>query len=570
MNNKIITLMAGMILLMTISLFGFVSAEDTTQDTQANVCCEKTTSGAWCQNTVEGSCDSNFRKTPTNCEATSFCKPGICFDSSEGLCMENTPQKVCNDAEGTWVDDSKESVPQCNLGCCALGTQASFVTLTRCKKLSGLYGLETNFRTDISDELSCIAIAAAQDQGACVFESEFQTTCKFTTRKECSQGSSGGNITSTPEFYKDFLCSAEELATNCGPSKNTFCVPGKDEVYFEDTCGNPANIYDASKVNDKSYWRKIIDKSESCNYNDANGNSDSRNCGNCDYFKGSICTEGRADVGDNYCSDLNCYNTEDGNDYKNGESWCIYDDVIGEGRDLVGSRHYRHVCINGEETVEPCADFRSEQCIQSNIEASGVKFTEAACRVNRWTDCIDQDDEEKCLNTDRRDCYWNDGAMFTGLQQAAAAPSSSSGGNVFNGGSITGNAIFGGGSSSDDDDDEGKADSGIKLGGGSCLPNIAPGLKFWSNGDASGICSLGNSVCVVQYKKGLIGDEECIENCECLKEGYAQEMNQVCSGLGDCGAFVNIAGKFTDEGAELKVGGKKRTIGASIVQNLRR
>ena len=45
-----------------------------------NVCCEKTTEGAWCQNTLEENCDEGFRKTPTSCEATSFCRPGVCFD----------------------------------------------------------------------------------------------------------------------------------------------------------------------------------------------------------------------------------------------------------------------------------------------------------------------------------------------------------------------------------------------------------------------------------------------------------------------------------------------------------
>ena len=35
-----------------------------------SVCCEKTTSGAWCQNTPEENCDTGFRKTPTSCKST--------------------------------------------------------------------------------------------------------------------------------------------------------------------------------------------------------------------------------------------------------------------------------------------------------------------------------------------------------------------------------------------------------------------------------------------------------------------------------------------------------------------
>jgi hypothetical protein len=564
------------ILLTVILLISLVNAQ-----TETNVCCEKTQAGAWCQNTLEKNCAAGFRKTPTNCQATSFCKPGCCFDSSEGLCMENTPQKVCNDGGGTWVDDEECNIPQCELGCCVLGNQASFVTLTRCKKLSGFFGLQTDFRTNIADELTCISLAALQDQGACVFESESQRTCKFTTRQECLNTESESEVTSKAEFFRDVLCSAEELATNCGPTPDTMCVEGKQEVYFKDSCGNPANIYDFSKINDKSYWREVIDKSESCGFNSQKGNANSASCGNCDYFKGSICAKGNANSGDYYCADLNCYNTQDGKNYKNGESWCIYDDVQGQGRDKVGSRHFRHVCINGEETIEPCDDYRGTVCIQDELETGDGVFTEAACRINRWVEeggrgCINQKNEEDCLNTDKRDCYWLAGASFTGLTSVTTTSGSS--GAAFGGSTtsqpfgtgnviapITGRSIFGG----DDEDD--KSGSGVSYGGGACLPNNPPGLKFWNEGDASGICSLGNSVCVVEYEKGLLDDDwKPKKNKECLDQDYAQKMNEVCVSLGDCGAYVNIANRFTDSGAEWKIRGRERTVGQALMANLRR
>jgi hypothetical protein len=37
------------------------------------------------------------------------------------------------------------------------------------------------------------------------------------------------------------------ITKTCGKTTNTVCVEGKDEVYFVDSCGNVANIYDASK-----------------------------------------------------------------------------------------------------------------------------------------------------------------------------------------------------------------------------------------------------------------------------------------------------------------------------------
>jgi len=566
--NKKAMMSYSQMFILVIAIFGFVFMLAPSANAEAspwpafNVCCEKTQNNAWCQNTLEENCDSGFRQTPTSCEATSFCRQGCCYDSSEGLCMENTPQKVCNDAKGTWLEDAECNIPQCNLGCCVLGTQASFVTLTRCKRLSADYGLETNFRNDINDEATCIATASAQQQGACVYEVDYQRTCRFTTRGQCLQQESGGNQTSGAEFFLDYLCSAQDLATNCGKSTKTTCVDGKDEVYFLDTCGNIANIYDAGKKDNDLYWEKVVDKSQTCGANSADGNAGSNTCGNCDYFQGSICAKGSAVYGNYACQDLNCYNTENGEDYKNGESWCVYDGNVGEGSDAVGSRHFRHVCIGGEETIEPCADFRNEVCIEAEIEAGSSSFTEAACRVNRWVDCIDQDEEDDCLNTDKRDCYWKQGIHFTGIGVSASSGSSADS-QTFGGGDTGG---FGGGITGFAT----KEPSGVQMGGGACLPNVPNGLKFWQSGDAESVCGLGNSVCVVEYEKKLVGSKKCVENCECLEESWAQQMNGVCTSLGDCGAYFNIAGKFTDEGAKWKVSGSKKTIGKSILNEIRK
>jgi len=592
-NKNIITAILMIGIVFSMLNIGFVLAEST-----STVCCEKTTTGAWCQNTQQENCDADFRVTPTSCEGTSFCKPGCCFGSQEGLCMENTPQRTCNNDGGTWVDDSECNVAQCELGCCGIGDQASFVTLTRCKRLASLYGLETNFRTDINDEISCIETAFAEERGACVFESEFEVTCRITTRNQCLNAQPGSTIStekkgffagffsndeeveeavvsSKPEFYRDLLCSNNQLKTICGKSKKTMCVEGRDEVYFQDSCGNIANIYDANKVEDQAYWNEIVNKEKSCNPN--SNNADSKDCGNCDYFGGSICAEGNAKFGKLACQDLSCevdiYGQKETK--QNGESWCIYDEVIGEGNDVVGSRHFRHVCINGEELTEPCDDFRAKTCIES--ESIAGDFTEAACRVNKWQDCMVQREEDDCMNTDKRDCYWLTGIVFPYTVAQTPTPATSGSGGLFGGGSgslfgggttgnvvapITGNALgslLGGGEDTEGEDEE--KPSGVQLGGGACVPNYPPGLRFWEDGDAQGICSLGNSVCIVQYEKGLLdGDAKCIDNCECLESGYAQTMNNACRRLGDCGAYVNIAGVGTSEGAEWIVDGDKQVV----------
>jgi len=239
---------------------------------EQTVCCEKTIASPekgvlYCQDVPASQCDPNSRQVPTSCESTSYCKPGVCYNSNEGTCLDNTPQLICNSNEGIW---SEESPPQCNLGCCVLGDQAAFVSLVRCKKLSSQLGLQTNYKSNIQNEVQCILEVQNQEKGACVFEKEFEKTCKFTTRGECDTGI---NKSKSNEFFPGKLCSAEEIGAPCAPTRQTSCIPGKDEVYFIDSCGNPANIYDSSKINDKLYWSNVLDKSKVCGAGGANSNS---------------------------------------------------------------------------------------------------------------------------------------------------------------------------------------------------------------------------------------------------------------------------------------------------------
>jgi hypothetical protein len=498
----------------------------------ADYCCEKTSYGAWCQNAPDEKCDSNFRKAPTSCDATSYCKEGCCYDSQEGLCMENTPQRVCDEYKGSWSENAECDIPQCELGCCIIDDQAAYVTLTRCKRISGFYGVDSDFRMGIGNEVDCIALAGLRDKGACVYEEEYVRTCKFTTRENCNN-IMAANSSTEQGFHEGYLCSADSLATDCARSTKTTCLEGKDEVYFMDTCGNPANIYDASKADDPIYWNKIITKEESCEA--GKGNANSKTCGNCDYFLGSLCKDaerGNApQYGDNICGDLNCYGTSDGKDHKHGESWCSYDGNTGNGSDPVGSRHVRHICVNGEEITEPCEDQRAKICIESVTNTGAGDFTEAACVVNRWQDCVQQTEEEDCKNIDKRDCYWMAGSSFTRTAEGI---------------------------------------SGVTPGGGLCVPDVPPGLNFWEEGDSQGICAIGNAQCTVYYEEGLFGGKKCIENCECLEDSWAEQMNVVCTSVGDCGGYTNWVGKYSDDGYSWKVDNKKETLSKGIIDSLKK
>ena len=523
-KNKKIILAISLIFLVLI----FIVLPLAFAQTSVTACCEKTLNGAYCQNSPVEQCNTKYLSSPTSCDSTSYCQLGVCYDSDEGLCMERVPKKACEEANGLWTSD--ENPPQCNLGCCIVGEQAAFTTLQRCKKLAGQYGLQADFRPGVNNEIACIGIANAQDLGACVFESEFTRTCKFGTRSECDT-THLPKITNNSEvkFFKDFLCTAEELNTNCQKTEKTTCIEGKDEVYFIDTCGNRANIYDASKINDVNYWKKIIPKSASCS-------SNSKNCGNCDYLSGSICARAsqgqKPSQGDFICRDINCYDTSNKKDYKNGESWCFYDNGKSND-DRVGARHFRHICFMGEEIVEPCLDLRGEVCIEDSIEGDGKEtFSQAGCVVNRWVDCLLQSRKVDCLNSDARDCKWIPVGENSENIVAGAADQVTQG--------IAGLFL----NVYDSRRDQ-----------GACVPNISPGYEFWDPSSAAQ-CDLVSSSCIVTYEKGLVGGKKCVDNCFCdIKENpqAALQALNICSSIGDCGPKANYKGKFINRGYEFTI-----------------
>ena len=558
--------------------FGIVFLSNNIGAAGISYCCEKTlqqsdgAGGAWCQNVDDiAKCDSSngFRVVPTSCEATSYCKLGTCVNPQEGVCMENTPQRTCEEpqgkTQGLWFNSPPDKIPQCQLGCCIIGEQAAFATQTRCKQLSSVYGLESNYRTDIRTEAACIASAFSETKGACVFEENLQRACRFTTRKDCqtilssgstasananSAATSAGFFSSIFEgsasigqtgtgnssaatnagFYEGLLCSNEQLGTICGPSVKTKIIYGRDEVFFVDTCGNQGNIYDANKQSDRTYWDEIIPKAESCGFTDVNGNANSAACGNCDYLSGSTGAlfdrfkdSTTPKFGDYICRNLNCKFDSNGDgteeDFKHGETWCAPSlgtsqisvnsngSVVSKNIDYAkenvpGSRYYREVCYNGEVTIEPCADFRQEICIQSSIQTSSGEFRTAACRVNKWQDCIAQSAQKDCENSEKRDCSWN---------------------------------------------------------GERCSPKYSPGFNFWEeNTDADSLCIQASQTCAVKIKKNIKGviegktiEEMCknadnsgdVEGCECLTDEWIQKANNLCLAMGDCGASVNYINK---------------------------
>ena len=165
--------------------------------------------------------------------------------------------------------------------------------------------------------------------------------------------------------------------------------------------------------------------------------------------------------------------------------------------------------------LEACADYRAQECIQDKITTSYGDFSQAACRVNRWQDCLTQTNQQDCTNTDIRDCNWNAEIEF---------------------GNNTGKSK------------------------GVCLPKNSPGLQFWQGEETKSICAQANYQCIVTFEKGLFGGEKCVGNCECISDTWKEQRLEICQALGDCGAKINWIGQEGYKaGYNISVGNNKKT-----------
>lgn len=547
------------ILLITFLAFTlYIPSIETVEAQTQDVCCAETISGESCVYTDSSNCAPGSQSSAATCEQTSFCKLGCGFDQNDGLCFNNMPKFSCENKEGcSWSPDAECNIPQCERGCCVLSNQCSFTTQVQCKQVTSQYeDINMTFDENINSEIACLNQCRSFERGACVSP---DGSCLFTTRDACTEENQEGVNVTLPlvGFYPDMLCSNARLGTECAPQHTTGCLPEEDEVYWFDSCGNAENIYSSDKPSSYN-GGFILEKEKSCGYGGTNVNSET--CGNCDYSLGSLCgeaAEGTSPVyGDYACRSLACDGevvTVDPNapatgtlPLDNGESWCAYDGLIGAnanaglGLDLAGSRHYRRICINGEEFSEPCKDFREEMCVQGEVDpnldpalqliygtqesfergGTGDSIIYGACRDNRFQDCVNIKTKEACENSAQRDCLW----------------------------------ILGDKKKVGD-----RGDQKITA----CVPLVSPGLKHWSGESTTGAtskvdpkatCEKGNTECTVYFAKGgfenIVGadDWDCVGNCECLTEGYLKDSNAVCKSLGDCGAWYNIAGEKSCSG----------------------
>ncbi|MCK5342112.1 MAG: hypothetical protein KAR20_01845, partial [Candidatus Heimdallarchaeota archaeon] len=241
-------------------------------------CCSLAIDGQKCATATETTCSEGaFFAEGALCSATSFCRKGCCYDENAGIYDKNVLKSDC---PKSWVNDPNCNMPGARLGCCILGANSIFETEGQCRvdTLNRALGYDevVDWNSDVN-EAQCLMLSATQNEGACVLA---EKNCKFGTEVDCLNY--GG------QFNEGYLCTSPSLNTSCEITEETTCIEGKDGVYFLDSCGNYANIYDSSKLNNVNYWDRVISSEESCNSGN-NGNANSKSCGNCNRFLGGIC-----------------------------------------------------------------------------------------------------------------------------------------------------------------------------------------------------------------------------------------------------------------------------------------
>ncbi len=483
--------------------------------------CVKGKDGSICQEYPASECKNKCANEclPSTRENVPSCKLGTCYDENIGTCQERATKEECESNGGKFFDDPAGNVAECMKACCVVGDEVvPLITARECAKIGETSGINTVYRPEIKNEIVCLALAKTKVEGACVFDSTEEKKCRFLTKEECL-GNSG-------KFFEGLLCTNPELNMGYKKQATAKCVEGKDEIYWFDSEGNRENIYDANKV--KSWNNgKVLIKKESCNLG---GSSDELNnqktCGNCNRLLGSVCgekTDGEK-LSDNsidvVCRDMRCID-KNGKIRENGESWCEYQGAIGtdEGSkgysrsvDTPGSGHFRAMCIDGEIQVDGCADYRNEVCVEErNNRGDGEEVSSAACVTNLWQLCLNYNSEVKGKKKEREasieqrneKCLKN---PHCELKRVNAA-------------------------------DNFKFDL--------CVPKYSPGFDLKKNSEGGELsCAFGNQKCTVVFVKEIGGWEPKV-NEGCLKEGFAQQMNDLCMSLGDCGASVNYEGDLT-------------------------
>ncbi|MSS74555.1 hypothetical protein EXS72_02870, partial [Candidatus Pacearchaeota archaeon] len=547
--------------------------------------CQTNVNGTNCQEYSSEVCNS---VCTTNCFPGTInnfaeCKLGTCFDPVVGLCSAGSPKFLCEQQGGQW---SAQQPAECNKECCLINPngnggagQSQFTTNQQCNYLGQTLGSPVSW-VPVQGEVECLLKASSQARGACVLEflPELQKyNCETTTQSDCI--SSGG------DFYEGQLCTNPALNTKCELTQNTNCFDDLDGVYYLDSCGNRANIYDSSKLNAVSYWSNIVSEATSCLVG-ATGTSinNQASCGNCNYLQGSICGSPRNGVdtpavyGNYVCRDLSCVD-EWGNGRQNGESWCAFDGKIGVDNipspsnitepifgDLpipqgetwcvnrgIVSRYYPNGSVSQTET--PMNSRGSGFLSQRNVCSNETTISSSERNKERSVDLPGSSHYKKsCFDGEVKTTpcdTWRNKVCEQSVQPTTGYTTASCRINNWD------LCLFANENSESLSKCEENPDCFLKHVGinsfkfDTCAPKYPPGFYSASGDDSENndadICESASKTCTYIEQKGW-GGWKCKVNCGCKTSQFTEAMNNLCSSLGDCGGKINLNGDFTKSG----------------------
>lgn len=451
---------------------------------------------------------------------------GCCEETIEGNTCQNAPSELC-DLNFKTAPTECEATSFCQIGCCISPETGICNTRTSkrdCEKMNGTF--EQN---EFCNMMQC-------KKGCCILNDQV----KWTTEKNCKfEGNSKNEDLLTDWRFDEnhntelkCLFSAEKgiegpciYETEEGEKKCVYttledCVirTGSESNFNRNVkfCSDPSLNTTCEAKDHKG----CIENEEDVYWFDSCGNKEDVAL-DCNLYSGTYC---RKDGDSAICKDVNC--VIDGAKRKNGESWCEYDGTIGNGKDPVGSRHVRHICYMGTERIDPCADYRQEICVEEKTELGGDTISQAACRVNQWRTCLDYNRDagtEKMQDRCKKnpDCWMKSINMVKSFKFDVCLPAYPPGFELFHEGNL----------GSDIDTEEEYYSSGTTM--------------------AEGICSVATMRCTETWQCGIFGCV-CVDNCRCHSAHFTTEMNEFCVSLGDCGAYVNYVGRYTDGGYSLR------------------
>ena len=529
-------------------------------------CCPLTKTGKWCVDDVpQDQCARNV--VSMTCATYTPCKQGVCVEE-DGDCSSGVRKTECESKGDSWFDKLKEQVVVnginvCQKGCCFYGDSSSLLSYAECKSLATSSGLDIDFREGITDESTCIGLSNLNDEVACMSpDGGLFRDCRRMTRGDCQE------MDWTPS-RTGLLCTAPELYTDCAKSENTVCY--KEKVYFTDTCGNRANIYNEflfeGSEESSDYWTYIKEPSQSCQLDSSEPSPlragqigrYSSTCGNCDEIQGTICSSYKnaeknieanqglqpPEYGDKVCASLDCaYDTNgngdiDGNEiYQHGESWCA------ETEGTVW-----HINITNE-TGQFQEDDKTRDLLTS-FKIGNPTFKEAYNNYNvpgsRYAKltCIDGEvDVKQCDDLREQVCM----ESVMGVENPdfkIASCVKNTWRNCFEISNQTkcDDGLFCRwvpGYRFDDQKLTSATDRNIEY-QGSCIPLFSPGLQFWYTGDDETIkaqnqlCSNTTFVDGSTYEVSEVRErDELKERPVCVVEGTGKNFDPTTSCIGNC------------------------------------